>query len=68
MRWPEHSYEGENLKRLTESVLTKEQRKSIITDYVKENIDKKQDRGSADWDETVKHIISECSRIRHIWI
>ena len=47
-----------NFKRETESLLIAAQNNAIRTNYTKARIDKTRDR-----DETINHIISECSKL-----
>ena len=57
----------ENIKRETESVLMAAQNGAIRTNHIKARIDKTQQnskcRRCSDWDETINHIISECSKL-----
>ena len=68
-----------NLKRETESLQIAAQNKAIRTNHIKARIDKTQQnskcRLSGDRDETINHIISECSKLapnecmtRHNWV
>ena len=68
-----------NFKRETESLLIAAQNNAIRTNYIKARIDKMQQnskcRLSGDRDETINHIISECSKLaqkeyktRHDWV
>ena len=68
-----------NLKRETESLLIAAQDNSIKTNHIKARIDKTQQnrkcRLCGDRDETINHIISECSKLvqkeyntRHVWV
>ena len=56
-----------NFKRETESHLMAAQNNAIRTNYIKARIDKTQQnskcRLSSDRDETINHIISECSKL-----
>ena len=56
-----------NLKRETESLLFVAQNNAIRTNYIKAGIDKTQQnsrcRLCGDRDETINHIISECSKL-----
>ena len=56
-----------SLKRETESRLIAAQNNAIETNYVKARIDKTQQnswyRLCGDWDETINHIINECSKL-----
>ena len=69
----------ENLKRETESLLIAEQDNAIRTNHIKARIDKTQQNSKcrlcSDRDETINHIISECSKLaqkeykaRHDWV
>ena len=69
----------ENLKRETESLLIAAQDNAIRTNHIKARIDKAQQNSKCrlcgDRDETINHIISECSKLaqkeykaRHDWI
>ena len=69
----------ENLKRETESLLIVAQNNAIRTNHIKARIDETQQnsrcRLCADGDETINHIISECSKLaqkkhksRHDWV
>ena len=57
----------QNLKRETESLLIVAQNNTIRTNYVKARIDKTQQNSRCslcgDRDETINHIISECSKL-----
>ena len=68
-----------NLKRETESLLTAAQNNAIRTNYIKVRIDKMQQNSKCrlcgDRDDTINHIISECSKLaqkgnktRHDWV
>ena len=68
-----------NLKRETESLLIAAQDNAIRTNHIKARIDKTQQNSKrrlcSDWDETINHIISECSKLaqkeykaRHDWV
>ena len=68
-----------NLKRVTESLRIKAQDNAIRTNHIKARIDKTpqncKDRLCGDRDETINHIISECSKLpqkeykaRHDWV
>ena len=68
-----------NLKRETESLIIAAQVNAIRTNYIKAKIDKTQQnskcRMCGERDETVNHIISECSKLaqreyktRHDWV
>ena len=68
-----------NFKRETESLLIAAQYSAIRTNHIKARIDKSQQnckcRLCGDRDETINHIISECSKLaqreykaRHIWV
>ncbi|MUZ80509.1 hypothetical protein GLN52_23935 [Shigella flexneri] len=68
-----------HLKRETESLLTTAQNNAIRTNYIKAKIDKTQENSKCrlcgQRDETVNHIISECSKLapkeyknRHDWV
>ena len=68
-----------NLKKKTESILTAAQDNAIITNHIKARIDKTQQNSKCrlrgDRDETINHIISECSKLaqkeykaRHDWV
>ena len=66
-----------NFKRETEYILIAAQNNAIRTNHNKARIDKTQQnsRLCGDWDETINHIISECSKLaqkeyktRHDWI
>ena len=68
-----------NLKRETESLLIAAQNDAIRTNHIKARIDKMQQnsicRLCGDSDETINHIISECSKLaqkeyktRHDWV
>ena len=68
-----------NLKRKTESLLIAGQNNAVRTNHIKARIDKTQQNSKCklfgDRDETVNHIISECSRLvqkeyktRHVWV
>ena len=68
-----------NFKRETESLLIAAQDKAIRTNHIKAKIDKTQQnskcRQCGDRDETINHIISECSKLaqkeykaRHDWV
>ena len=68
-----------NLKRETESLLIVAQENAIRTNYIKARIDKTQQNSKCrlcgDRDETINHIISECSKLakreyktRHVWV
>ena len=68
-----------NLKRETESLLMAAQNKAIRTNLIKARIDKTQQNSKCglcgDRDETINHIISECSKLaqkeyktRHDWV
>ena len=56
-----------NLKRETESLLIAAQDKAIRTNHIKARIDKTQQNSKrrlcGDSDETINHIISECSKL-----
>ena len=56
-----------NLKRKTESLLIAVQNKAIRTNYIKARIDKTQQNSKCrlcvDRDETINHLISECSKL-----
>ena len=69
----------ENLKRETESLLIAVQDNAIRTNHIKARIDKTQQNSKCrlcgDRDETINHIISECSKLtqkeykaRHNWV
>ena len=69
----------ENLKRETESLLILAQDSAIRTNHIKARIDKAQQnskcRQCGDREETINHIISECSKLaqkeyktRHDWV
>ncbi len=55
-----------NLKRETESLLTAAQNNAIRTNHIKARIDKTKQNSKCrlcgDRDETINHIISECSK------
>ena len=68
-----------NFKRETESLLIAAQNKAIRTNHIKARIDKTQQNSKCrlcgDRDETINHIISECSKLaqkeyktRHDWV
>ena len=68
-----------NLKRETESLLIAAQDNAIRSNHIKARIDKTQQRSKCmlcgDRDETINHIISECSKLpqkeykaRHAWV
>ena len=68
-----------NLKRETESLLIAAQDNAIRTNHIKARIDKTQQNSKCrlcgDRDETINHIISECSKLaqkeykaRHDWV
>ena len=68
-----------NLKRETESLLIAAQDNAIRTNHIKARIDKTQQNSKcklcSDRDETINHIISECSKVaqkeykaRHDWV
>ena len=68
-----------NLKRETESLLIAAQNNAIRTNHIKARIDKTQQNSKcrlcSDRDETINHIISECSKLaqseykaRHDWV
>ena len=68
-----------NLKRETESLLIAAQNNAIRTNHIEARIDKTQQNSKCrlcgDWDETINHIISECSKLaqkeykaRHDWV
>ena len=68
-----------NLRRKTESLLIAAQNNAIRTNYIKARIDKTQQNSKyrlcGDRDETINHIISECSKLsqkeyktRHDWV
>ena len=64
-----------NLKRETESLLIAILNNAISTHYIKARIDKTQQNSKCrlcgDRDETINHIISECSKLaptRHDWV
>ena len=68
-----------NLKRETKSLLMVAQNNAIRTNYIKARIDKTQQNSKCrlcgDRDETINHIISECSKLaqkecktRHNWV
>ena len=68
-----------NLKRETESLLIAAQDNAIRTNHIKAKIDKTQQNSKCrlcgDRDETINHIISECSKLaqkenkaRHDWV
>ena len=68
-----------NLKRGTESLLIAAQDNAIRTNHIKARIDKTQQNSKCrlcgDRDETINHIISECSKLaqmeymtRHDWV
>ena len=65
-----------NFKRETESLLIAAQNNPVITNHIKGRIDKaQQNRLCSDRDETINHIISECSKLalkeyktRHDWV
>ena len=56
-----------NFKRETESLLMAAQNSAIRTNHIKARIDKTQQNSKCrlcgDWDETINHIISECSKL-----
>ena len=58
-----------NFKRETESLLMAAQNSAIRTNHIKARIDKTQQnskcRRCGDRDETINHIISECSKLAH---
>ena len=58
-----------NLERETESLLKAAQNTTTGSNYVKARIDQTQQnsicRSCGDWDETINHIISECSKLAH---
>ena len=58
-----------NLKRETESLLMAAQNSAIRTNHIKARIDKMQQNSKCrlcgDKDETINHIISECSKLAH---
>ena len=68
-----------NFKRETESFLIAAQNNAIRTNHIKARIDKMQQNSKcrlcSDWNETINHIISECSKLaqkeyttRHNWV
>ena len=68
-----------NFKRETESLLIAAQHNAIRTNHIKARIDKTQQNSKyrlcGDIDETINHIISECSKLvqkeyktRHAWV
>ena len=68
-----------NFKRETESLLITAQNNAVRTNHIKEGIDKLQQNSKcmlcSDKDETINHIISECSKLaqkeyktRHDWV
>ena len=68
-----------NLKRETEFLLIAAQDNAIRTNHIKARIDKTQQNSKCmlcgDWDETIYHIISECTKLaqkehkaRHHWV
>ena len=68
-----------NFKRKTESLLIAAQNNAIRTNHIKARIDKTQQNSKCrlygDWDETINHIKSECSKLaqkkyetRHDWV
>ena len=68
-----------NLKRETESLLKAAQNINIMSNHIKKRIDKAQQNSRCwlfgDRDETINHIISECSKLaqkeymtRHDWV
>ena len=68
-----------NFKRETESLLIAAQNNALRTNHIKARIDKTQQNSKCrlcgDWDETINHIISECSKLakkeyktRHDWV
>ena len=68
-----------NFKRETESLLMAAQNSAIRTNHIKARVDKKQQNSKCklcgDRDETINHIISECSKLaqkkykaRHDWV
>ena len=68
-----------NLSKETESILIAAQTNAIRTNYIKARIDTTQQNGKyrlcGDRDETINHIISECSKLvqkeyktRHDWV
>ena len=68
-----------NFKRETESLLIAAQNNAVITNHIKARIDKTQQNSKCwlcgDRDETINHIISECSKLaqkeyktRHDWV
>ena len=58
-----------NLKKETESLLTEAQNNAIRINHIKTRIDKTQQNSKCrlcgDRDETISHIISECSKLAH---
>ena len=67
------------LKRETESILISAQNNAIRTNNIKAKIDNTQQNSKCrlcgDWDETINHVISECSKLtqkefktRHYWV
>ena len=73
--WPRKG----NFKRETESLLMAAQNSAIRTNHIKSRIDKTQQNSKCrlcgDRDETINHIISECSKlarkeykVRHNWV
>ena len=68
-----------NFKRETESLLIAAQDNAVRTNHIKARIDKTKKYSKfslcGDWDETINHIISECSKLaqreykaRHDWV
>ena len=79
MRRPVRKHSERNIQRETESLLIAAQINAIKTNYVKEKIDNTQQNSKcrlySDRNETINHIISECSKleqkeykIRHDWM
>ena len=68
-----------NFKKETEFLLIAEQNSAIRTNHIKARIDKTQQNSKfrlcSDGDETINHVISECSKLaqkenktRHVWM